>query len=101
MSQFDVFRTRGASAYSLVVDIQADVHAKLSTRLVVPMVARARYSQPATRLSPIVTLGDDDYVILFPLAAGIPKASLGGLVGSLAAQRATLIAALDLLVTGS
>jgi toxin CcdB len=101
MPQFDVFRARGGSTYSLVVDIQADVHAKLSTRLVVPLVTRARYTQPATRLSPTVTLRDEDYVVLFPLAAAIPKASLGESVGSLASQRATLIAALDLLITGS
>jgi toxin CcdB len=101
MSQFDVFQIRGSSIYSLVVDIQADVHTKLSTRVVVPLVSRARYAQPATRLTPLMTLRDDNYVAVFPLAAGISKASLGAFVGSLASQRATLIAALDLLITGS
>jgi toxin CcdB len=101
MPQFDVFRTRSAAIYPLVVDIQADIHAKLSTRIVVPLVARARYTQPATRLTPIMTVHGDDYVFLVPLMAAIPNASLGEVVGSLAAQRATLIAALDLLITGS
>lgn len=101
MPQFDVLRTRGAAIYPLVVDLQSDVHGKLTTRIVVPMVPRARYTQPTTRLTPIVTVRDDDYVLLFPLMAAAPKASLGEVVGSLAEQRATLIAALDLLITGS
>jgi len=87
--------------YPLVVDIQADVHAKLATRIVVPMVTRARYTQPATRLTPILKVREEDYVLLFPLMAAIPNTALGEIVGSFAAQRATLIAALDLLITGS
>jgi hypothetical protein len=43
----------------------------------------------------------EDYVLMVPLMASIPKATLGELVGSLAAQRAMLLAALDLLITGS
>jgi toxin CcdB len=101
MPQFDVLRARGAAIYPFVVDIQSDVHAKLATRIVVPMVARARYTLPATRLTPIVTVRDDEYVLLVPLMAAVPNAVLGEVVGSLAAQRATLIAALDLLITGS
>jgi toxin CcdB len=101
MAHFDVYRTRGAGIYPLVVDVQADVHARLGTRIVVPMVPRARYTQPATQLTPIMKVRDDDYVALFPLMAAVPRASLGELVASLAAERATLIAALDLLITGS
>lgn len=101
MAQFDVHRTRSAATYPLVVDVQAEVHAKLATRLVAPMVSRARYTQPATRLTPTVRVRDADYVVLFPLMAAVPRASLGELVGSLASSRDTLIAALDLLLTGS
>jgi toxin CcdB len=101
MPQFDVFRTRGAGIYPFVVDVQADVHSKLATRIVVPLVPRARYTQPATRMTPIMKVGDHDHVVLFPLMAAVPTASLGEIVGSLAAQRATLLAALDLLITGS
>jgi hypothetical protein len=51
MAQFDVLRTKAGSVYPLVVDIQSEVHAKLVTRVVVPMAARARYVQPVTRLT--------------------------------------------------
>lgn len=101
MAQFDVFRTRAAARYPLVVDIQSDVHTKLVTRVVVPMATRARYTQPATRLTPTVQVRGSDYVLLFPLMAAIPSSALGEVVDSLVAHRAILISALDLLITGS
>jgi hypothetical protein len=101
MAQFDVLRTKSGGIYPLVVDIQADVHAKLVTRIVVPMTMRSRYAQPVTRLTPTVTVRDGEYVVLFPQMAAVPNASLGEVVSSLSAQRAVLIAALDLLITGS
>jgi toxin CcdB len=100
MPQFDVLRTRNATTYPLVVDVQAELHSKLATRVVVPLVTRARYVQPATRLTPVMKIGKEDYVLLFPLIASVPRASLGEVVCSLALQRAALIAALDLLITG-
>ena len=101
MAQFDVLRTNGPATYPFVVDIQADLHSKLTTRVVVPVVIRTRYALPATRLTPIVKIRDEQYVVLFPLIAAVPKAALGALVASLARERAPLLAALDLLVTGS
>jgi len=101
MPQFDVLRTRNATVYPLVVDIQADLHARLTTRLVVPMIPRARYTQPTTRLHPVIRLRSDDYVVVFPLLSAVPRSALGEIVGSLTQQRATLIEALDLLITGS
>jgi toxin CcdB len=101
MAQFDVLRTKAGAVYPLAVDIQADLHGKLVTRIVVPMVLRSRYAQPTTRLTPIVAVRDTDYVAVFPLLAAVPRSSLGEVVGSLAPERAALIAALDLLITGS
>ena len=101
MPQFDVYRTRSSTTYPLVVDVQADVHARLGSRVVVPMVLRTRYAQTVTRLTSQVTIRDDEYVVLMPQLSAIPRTELGLLVGSLAPQQAPLIAALDLLVTGS
>jgi toxin CcdB len=101
MAQFDVFRTRGAGVYPFVIDVQADIHARLATRIVVPVVSRTRYTQPATRLNPIVTVLGEAYVVVSALIAAVPTVSLGSAVASVAAQRETLIAALDLLITGS
>jgi CcdB protein len=44
---------------------------------------------------------DVEYVVMLPAMATVPKTSLGAVVDSLAAERAVLIAALDLLITGS
>jgi toxin CcdB len=102
MSQFDVFRNSRSAKYPLVLDVQADVHANLTSRLVVPLVPRGRApAQPLTRLTPMLSVRGEEYVLMVPLLASVPRASLGDLVASLAAQRATLIAALDLLITGS
>ena len=101
MAQFDVLRTKAGSVYPLVLDIQSDVHAKLVTRVVVPMAARARYAHPVTRLTPTLNVRGGDYVLLFPLVAAVPSSSLGEIVESLVAHRAILISALDLLITGS
>lgn len=102
MSQFDVFRSSRSGMYPLVVDVQADLHATLASRLVVPLVPRGRApARPLTRLTPMLSVRREEYVVMVPLLASVPKASLGELVGSLAAHRATLIAALDLLITGS
>lgn len=102
MPQFDVFRNPRGGIYPLVLDVQADLHAKLATRVVVPLVARGKYAgQPLTRLTPVLKVRGDDYVVVFPLLAAVSRLSVGELVGSLASQRAALIAALDLLITGS
>lgn len=102
MPQFDVLRNPRGSTYPLVVDVQAEMHARLATRVVVPLIARPRYgAQPITRLQPLVKVGGEEYVAVFPLIAAVPKSTLGEVVGSLASRRADLIAALDLLITGA
>jgi toxin CcdB len=101
MAQFDVHRARAAATYPFVVDVQADIHTKLGSRLVAPMVARARYTQPLTRLTPTVTVRDAEYIVLMPALAAVPTSSLGEIVGSLAPHRNELIAAVDLLIAGS
>ena len=102
MPQFDVLRNVRGGTYPLVVDVQAELHARLATRVVVPLIPRSRYApQPITRLQPLVRVRDTEYVAMVPLIAAVPKASLGEVVGSLANRRADLIAALDLLITGT
>jgi toxin CcdB len=102
MPQFDVFRNTRGGTFPLVVDVQAELHASLISRIVVPLIPRTRSpARPITRLNPVITIGGSAYVLLFPLMASVPRTSLGELVGTLAAHRATLIAALDLLITGS
>jgi toxin CcdB len=86
--------------YPLLVDVQADVLARLERRIVVPMVIRKKYNaKPITRLNPVVAIDGTDYVLLFQDLAAIPTSALGEPIGSLAGRRDDLIAALDLLFT--
>lgn len=102
MPQFDVFRSTRSGMYPLIMDVQADMHGRLATRLVVPLLPRSQYPTPImTRLTPIAKVRGTEYVAVFPQMAAVPAASLGEVVVSLSAQRATWIAAIDLLATGS
>ena len=88
MPQFDVRRNPRGGAYPLVVDMQAELHERLATCVVVPLAPRSRYTaQPITRLQPIVKVRGEEYVAMFPLIAAVPKSSLGEVVGSLGSRR--------------
>jgi toxin CcdB len=102
MAQFDVYRNPRRGAYPLLVDLQAEVVARLATRAVAPLISTKRYAaRPITRLNPIVSVAGADYVVMVQELAAIPRTALGPLVASLAVRRADLLAALDLLFTGS
>lgn len=102
MAQFDVFKAPSGGIYPLLVDVQADLLARLDSRIVVPLAVRRKLAAPPiARLHPIVTIGGTEYVALFHHLAAFPRSALGKAVDSLAHRRAELIAALDLLLTGS
>jgi len=103
MPQFDVYRNpRGGSIYPLVVDVQSELFAQLDSRVVVPMTPRARYAGPVlARAIPIVVVESREYALVVPALAAIAKSTLGKPVGSLAARRFEIIAALDMLIAGS
>ncbi len=101
MPQFDVYKNPRGGRYPLLLDVQADVLARLATRVVVPLIALKRLGgKPISRLNPTVSIGRVEYVLAFQELAAIPAASLGERVHSLAARRNELVAALDLLFTG-
>jgi toxin CcdB len=102
MAQFDVVKNPRGGTYPLLLDIQADALDRLATRVVVPLAVLRRYgARPITRLNPVAKLKGTDYVLVFQELAAIPATALGEVVGSLAGRRIELLAALDLLVTGS
>ncbi len=102
MAQFDLHRNPRGGAYPLLLDLQADLLATLVTRVVVPLMSARRYgARPITRLNPTAVVNGVEYVLLFQELAAVPPVALGEKVGSLASRRAELVAALDLLFTGS
>ena len=101
MAQFDLFKNVRRGAYPLLLDVQADVLARLATRVVVPLMTEKRYgARPITRLNPIAVIDGVRHVLVFQELAAVPPEALGARAGSLADRRVDLVAALDLLFTG-
>ncbi|NUO49884.1 MAG: CcdB family protein [Polyangiaceae bacterium] len=101
MAQFDVYKNVRGGKFSLLLDVQTDLLARLATRVVVPMATVKQYgATPISRLNPIFKIQGARYVLVFQELAAIEANGLGEQVGTLAAHRAELVAALDLLLTG-
>lgn len=96
MAQFDVHRLgRG-----LVIDCQADLLSHVVSRLVVPLVPRAKAPPPAGRLNPVFKIGDEDHVMVTESAAAVRTQQLGEVVASLADRSFEITGALDVLISG-
>ena len=100
MGQYDVYRNPRGGVYPLLLDVQADLLSRLSTRLVVPISLAGGHGKPISRLNPTSTIDDVEYVLVFQEMASVPKSALGGAVTSLAARRTEFVGAIDLLFTG-
>ena len=102
MGQFDVHTDPDGKLYPLLLDVQADLLSRLDTRVVVPLAVKRRYPvKPIRRLNPILAFRGVEYVAVFQELAAISIRELGDVQGSLASHRNEIIAALDLLLTGS
>ena len=104
MPQFAVYKNRNAATrgrFPLLLDVQSDLLEPLSTRVVVPLspVAAAR-DVVMKQFAPILAIDGKQYVMLTPQLAGISTRELGQPIGNVVDERATIIAALDLLIIG-
>jgi len=104
MAQFDVYRNPNAASRARIpclLDIQSDLLDMLATRIVVPLCKPEVLSgKPAERLNPAFEIEGKKLLMLTPELAAVPRKALGERVGNLAAERAAIIAALDLAITG-
>jgi toxin CcdB len=96
MAQFDLYRLDG----SLVMDVQAELLDRLSTRVVVPLLPEPEAPRSANRLNPIFTIEGARYVLLPQFMAAVPLAELGNKAGSLATERDRIKAAVDMVFDG-
>ncbi|AMV73071.1 CcdB family protein [Desulfuromonas carbonis] len=104
MAQFDVHRNPDPASKRQVpylLDIQADLLSGLATRVVVPLLTAASIAHPLQILNPAFTVEGTRVILSTPELAGIARSELGETVATLAAERDTIIAALDLLLTGA
>ena len=104
MSQFVVYRNPNPATRArvpLLLDIQSPLLDDLASCVVAPLTPMARHKSPSIRkLMPILEVAGTDYVMITPQLAGVSRKMLGDAVGDLSAQRAEIVAALDLLFTG-
>lgn len=101
MAQFDVYRNPRGGRFPLLLDVQAELLARLETRVVVPMAHQSRYgARPISVLNPTATVRGVKYVLVFQELAAIPSSAMKDPIASLASRREDLVAALDLLFTG-
>lgn len=84
----------------LAVDVQSDLLEPFSTRVVIPLVALEVAPQAPRRLNPVVDVAGAPRILATHLIAALPRAALGPPVGSLAAERDRIRAALDMLFLG-
>ncbi len=104
MAQFDVYRNRAASKgqYPYLLDVQSDILAGLQLRVVVPLAKQGEIHGPLLRvLLQVLDINGEPWVMLTPMLAAIDRSTLGEPVGSATRQRAEILAALDMLVTGA
>ena len=104
MAQFDVYRNPNAASRARIpylLDVQSGLLDPLATRIVVPLCKPEVLSaKPAERLNPAFEVEGRKLLMLTPELAGVPRKALGEPVGNLASERAAIIAALDLALTG-
>lgn len=104
MTQFTVYRNknpRSRTTFPYLLDVQSDLLDGLQTRVVIPLTkAAALTRKPVAHLMPLVQFDGDNYVLMTPQLAGIPRNELGPQAGSLAEHRDTIVAAMDFLVLG-
>ena len=104
MAQFDVYRnanpaTRARIPYLL--DVQSDLLDPLATRVVVPLCKpEVLKGKLAEQLNPVLEVEGRKMAMLTPELAGVSRKILGEQIGNLSDERSSIIAALDLLITG-
>lgn len=103
MARFDVYKNpnrRSRARVPLLLDVQASLLQDLATCLVVPLVAASDHGPAIERLNPKLRLGKQSYVMATAEMAAISRKGLGERMGSLEAQSAEILAAIDFLVSG-
>jgi toxin CcdB len=98
MACFDIHALRAGGGP--VVDVQSDLLEPFGTRVVVPLIDLAHAPQAPRRLNPILEVDGRPMILATHLLAAMHTGELGPPLGSLAAHRDAIRAALDMLFLG-
>jgi len=98
LAQFDVFESEALGGH--VVDIQHRLLDELSTRAVVPLIARSLLREQISRMNPVFIVAGAPLVFAPQFIATLDEVLLRHPVANLSAHRDEIVAALDFLFTG-
>ena len=100
--QFDVFRhpNGGRGEHPFLVCLQSDIAHVANTVVIAPLVPAGGMSALSLRVFPLVLLDEGAFRVLIPQLAAVPRGVLKSYVCNISRERASLLAALDLLFTG-
>lgn len=88
------------SGEGFLLDVQTDLLSDLNTRVVVPLLPRARAPKPATRLNPTFEFKGETVVMVTQFMAAVPVGILKNPVGSFAQEFEKVTSATDMLIQG-
>ncbi len=103
MAQFDVYANPSESAahgIPYVVVVQSDLLDALATRMTIPLATIEFAEKSPDKLCPMVTVNGQRLRALAHYTAPLPTRSLRQVVGNLVPLASTLIAAMDVVVSG-
>jgi toxin CcdB len=104
MAQFTVYQNKNSATKKTVpflLDIQSDLLQDLKTTVVIPLYFfESSQHMLLTKLTPVLTIDNKDYLALTTQLAGISRKELGKTVALLDSYRIAIIDAIDFMLQG-
>lgn len=104
MARFDVYANPGSHANTTpyLLDVQSDLLDGLDSRMVIPLRSLKHFPKVrlSTRLTPLLTIKDEAFLLETPKMGAVPHRSLKKAVTSLAGDQEQITAALDFFFQG-
>lgn len=104
MARFDVYPNLGAHADTTpyLLDVQSELLDGLDSRMVIPLRSLAHFAKVKlpVRLTPVLQVQGQDYLLETPKMGAVPKRILKTAVASLAGAQDQITGALDFLFQG-
>ncbi len=103
MSQFSLYKNenkKSKKTYPYLVDVQNDFFSELNSRIMIPLSPYTTLNKTnAEKLCPIITVNDEQYVLLTHQMTSMPKMMLKRKLTSLESLRYEILGAIDFLMT--
>ncbi len=104
MSQFSIHENLNPVSkrlYPYLINVQSSLLDALDTRLVIPLSLKSNFDgKPIKNLNPILTMNNDDFMILTQQMAAIHLKNLGQKISDGSEKQKEILSAIDLLITG-